>query len=63
MRTLFVAVVVFAVVMTVGITGRAQGGGAARAGAAPTGNAETGKAVWALLLERAGEDGPAVVVV
>ena len=48
MRTLFVAIVVFAVVATVGITGRAQGGGAARAGAAPTGNAETGKAVWAL---------------
>src|SRR6185436_20923682 len=45
MRTLFVAVVVFAVVATVGITGRAQG---ARAGAAPTGTAEAGKAVWAL---------------
>jgi mono/diheme cytochrome c family protein len=41
-------VVVFTVVATVGITGRAQGGGAARAGAGPAGNAETGKAVWAL---------------
>ena len=38
----------FAVVTSIQITGRAQGGGAARAGAAPTGTAEAGKAVWAL---------------
>ncbi|MGH9253217.1 MAG: c-type cytochrome [Vicinamibacterales bacterium] len=45
MRTLFVAVVVFMLVVAYGITGRAQGG---PAGAAPAGSVDAGKAVWAL---------------
>lgn len=47
MRTLFVAVVVFAVVATAGSTGSAQGGAQGRSGAGPTGTADAGKAVYA----------------
>lgn len=50
MRTIFVAVVAFTLLIAYGITVRAQGGAArpATAGAAPTGNAEAGKTHWAL---------------